>query len=88
MPLGTKQWNRKSVHLDPARAQRTGKGFRVFVQDARDAQVVRGLGIGLCVVHKDRLVIRKVAGLHQRGEDLRLGLEQMDITGGNAAVKQ
>ena len=44
--------------------------------------------LAFCVVHKDRLVIRKVAGLHQRGEDLRLWLEQMDITGGNAAVKQ
>ena len=86
--MAAKQESRKSVHLDPARTQRTGKGFRVFVQDARDAQVVRGLGIGLCVINKDRLVIRKVAGLHQRGEDLRLRLEQMDIAGGNAAVKQ
>ena len=74
--------------LYAAQPQRPVKGPGVFVQDSRNAQVVRGLGVLLVVVHKNALVVRQVVLLHQQRIDLRVRLEHMYIAGGNAAVKQ
>ena len=43
--------------------QRTLKRFGVLIQDAGDAQVVRGLGVDLVVVDEDGFIICQVAGL-------------------------
>ena len=76
------------LNLDPTRSQRTGEGLRVLIQNTGDAQVVRGLGICLVVVHKNRLIVGQATGLHQRCKNLRLGLAQVYVAGRNPAVEQ
>ena len=44
-------------YLDPAGSQRAGEGLRVLIQNTGDPQIVRGLGVGLVVVNKNRLII-------------------------------